>query len=274
VLDAALRAFGEPGDRVAIPEPTFSMAATFARANSLEPVFLPLGPSYQPDPAAIASTGARVVYLCSPNNPLGTTCSPHVVEEVARATDGLVIVDEAYAEFAGASFVPLVARCGNLLVVRTMSKAFGLAGLRVGYAVGRAETVREIERSRGPFQVGALGVAAACAALDGDREWVRCHVTTVRAERERLADAFRARRLEPLPSAGNFVLVPVRDASTIAEIMCAQGVAVRAYDALRAVSPPLAVVHGQALRFTIGPRAEMDAALSAFDAARTVLSCA
>lgn len=267
VLDAALRAFGEPGARVAIPEPTFPMAAAFARANALEPVGVALTEGYQPDPDVVRATGARVVYLCSPNNPLGVSCEAERVVAIARSMDALVIVDEAYAEFAGRSLLPLVETHENILVLRTFSKAFGLAGVRLGYGVGAPAVVEHIERSRGPYQVSAPAIAAGRAALVSDAAWMRERVATAIAARARLVRALRSRGFRPLPSAANFVLVPMRHAAAVADAMQRRGVAVRACSGLRAVSPPLVDTAGDALRITVGPPAEMRAALAALDTA-------
>ena len=267
VLEMAMRAFGSAGDRVAIPEPTFPMPAAFAEVNGLQPVTLALDADCQPDVDAITAVRARIVYLCSPNNPLGVPCDAEWVKAIARATDGLVIVDEAYAEFAGSSVVPLLGELPNVLVVRTMSKAFGLAGARVGYAAGAPEVIARLERARGPFQVNAVGVAAAVRALREDVRWMREHAALAVSEREYLAEGLRALGLSPLPSRANFVLLPLPDAAAVAERMSAQGIAVRSFPSLRPVCAPLASTGGSALRVTAGPRAEMDAALAALECA-------
>ena len=274
ILDAATRAFGEAGDRIAIPEPTFPMAAVFARANGMVPVPIPLTAAYGLDAAAIAASDPRIVYVCRPNNPLGTMCPADEVRDLAERLDALVIVDEAYIEFAGqdASLVPLARRAANVLVVRTMSKAFGLAGVRVGYAVGAAPLVRTIERSRGPYQVGVPSAAAAIAALRLDLAWMRDHAALAVAERERLVAALQARGIDAIPSAANFVCAPLRHARSVADRMREDGVAVRALSGLPGASDALQASGGDALRITVGPRPEIDAALSALDRAR--IACA
>lgn len=274
VLDATLRAYGEVNARVAIPEPTFPMAAVFARINALEPVLLSLDGSGQPDAVAIARSKPNLVYLCSPNNPLGTTCDTARVERIAAETEGLVIVDEAYAEFSGGTLVPLTERHRNLLVTRTMSKAFGLAGLRVGYAVGSPDVIANIERARGPYTVSALGAAAAAAALRRDVGWMRdCARAAVHA-RDALERALRVRGLNALPSAANFVLVPVTGASGLAGALAERGVSVRAFTGLRSTLPALRATRGDALRITVAPPAETLVLLDALDAALAEAACA
>lgn len=273
VLDAAIRAFGEPGERIAIPEPTFPLPCNFARVCSLEPVMIPLNAVYQPDAEAIARVSPRIVYLCSPNNPLGASIPEITVRAVAESTDGLVIVDEAYAEFAGASVVGLASELPNLLVTRTMSKAFGLAALRVGYAIGSAALVREVERVRGPYAVSALAVTGAAAALRNDVPWMRERVTLACEARERLRGELVAMGFDTVTSAANFVLVPRRDAPTVADRMRARGVAIRPFTGLRPVSPALEATGGDALRITVGPEEEMRDALDALGAAMREEAC-
>lgn len=258
VLDAALRAFGRPGDRVAFPAPTFVMIGHFARANALEPVAVPPRADGTPDVEALLAAGARHVYLCAPNNPTGALLPAGALARVLAATPGLVILDEAYAEFAGGSEAAAAPGHGRLLVARTMSKAFGLAGLRVGWGAGARELVLAVEKARGPFRVGAPAEAAARAALAHDLDWMRAHVAEAVRVRERFAGALRAAGFAPLPSAANFLLVPVRDAAAAAAALRARGVAVRAFAALPVV--------GDALRVTVAPWPVLEPVLDALRA--------
>jgi histidinol-phosphate aminotransferase len=255
VLDSALRAFAEPGDIVAHPEPSFAMIPIFARMNGLRAIGVPLLPSYDIDAEALLATQARIIYICSPNNPTGTPASDTAIRRVVSEARGVVILDEAYAEFGDRGYLADAATHGRLLVVRTMSKAFGLAGLRIGYATGAAALVAEVEKSRGPYKVNALAERAAIAAVTEDREWVDEHIAIAIRNRERFAEALRALGLAPLPSAANFLLVPVGSAERVGAAMRRAGVAVRAM-------PGLPVV-GDALRISIGPWPMMEAALTA-----------
>lgn len=262
VLDSAIRAVAEPGDLLALPEPSFAMIPIFARMNALRPIGVPLLPNYDIDAEALLATGARIIYICSPNNPTGTPASDVAVRRVLREARGLVILDEAYAEFGGRGYLADGRRHGRLLVVRTLSKAFGLAGLRIGYATGTAALVAEVEKSRGPYKVNALAERAAVAALTQDREWVQAHVAEAVRNRERFAGELRDLGLAPLPSAANFLLVPVPAAERIGAAMRRAGVAVRPM-------PNLPVI-GDALRISIGPWPMMDVALVAL---REGLAC-
>lgn len=266
VLDSAMRAFAAPGSRVAFAAPTFSMIPTFARLNGLEPVALPLTEGFDVDAERLVACGAAITYLCTPNNPTATALSREAVEYVATHARGLVIVDEAYAEFAPEVFVDLAARHERLLVARTFSKAFGLAGLRVGYGVASEAVVRLVERARGPYKVNAIAERAALASLEESDDalgWVRTHAALAVAMRERLAEELRRIGLEPLPSAANFLLVPTPAARALAGRLRARGVLVRALAGLPQDTAPLAASGGCALRIGVGPWPAMQGVLDA-----------
>lgn len=272
VLDAAMRAFGDPGDRIAFAEPTFSMIPIFARLNGLEPVAIPMTSTFDLDPQRLVDCRAKITYLCSPNNPTSTALSRETVEYVVEYAAGLVILDEAYAEFAPESFISLVARHERLLVTRTLSKAFGLAGLRMGFGVASEPVIDLLTRARGPYKVNAFAEIAALAALrdgaDGGLAWVREHVALAVRMRERLADGVRALGLEPLPSAANFLCIPTPDAPDIARAMRSRGVRVAAYTGLPRDVPLLDASEGQALRIAVGPWELMETVLATLAEAR------
>lgn len=268
VIDSAMRAFGAPGDRIAFSAPTFSMIPTFARLNGLEPVSIPLTSRFDVDAERLVHLGAKITYLCTPNNPTATALSREAVEYVAAHASGIVLLDEAYAEFAPETFVDLVTRFERLIVTRTFSKAFGLAGLRVGYGVGGAELVGMVERARGPYKVNAPAERAVLAALgesDDALGWVRAHAALAVENRERLAAGLRALGLVPLPSAANFVFVPTSRARLIAHGLRERGVLVRAFSGLPVDLAPLAAAAGAALRIGVGPWETMHTVLNALE---------
>ena len=263
VLDPAIRAFGMPGDTMALSEPTFVMAAPFGVMNGLSPVQVPLLQDYDVDADALLSAEARITYLCSPNNPTGRSIALETIRRVVDGAAGLVIVDEAYAEFAASDALQLVRESDRVLVTRTFSKAYGLAGLRVGYGIAAPEVIAAIEKARGPYAVGAPGEAAAVAALHEGQDWMMERVIEARAARSRLQDALGSLGLEPVPSDANFVFVPVCDAAAIARALAERGISVRAFTGLRAVSPALAASGGNALRITVAPPDMLDSAVAA-----------
>ena len=264
VLDSAIRAFAEPGERIALPDPTFPMIPVFARMNGLTAVSAPLTTAYDADVDALLATDPAIIYLCSPNNPTGTAFSRAAIDAIAGRANGLVIIDEAYAEFAGCNVVDLAMRSDRVLVTRTMSKAFGLAGLRIGYAIGAPDLVAAVEKSRGPYKVNAMAARAAVTALGDDLAWVRERVEDVVAFRARLTDALRALGIDALPSRANFVLAPLPDAPQVAAALRARGIAVRPFEALAApAGTPLAATRGSAVRITVGPWPLLERALGA-----------
>jgi histidinol-phosphate aminotransferase len=260
VIDSAIRAFAEPGESLAFSDPTFSMIPVFARVNGVIPVAVPFTTSLDIDPDALLSTNARVIYVCSPNNPTGVAPSRAAVDHVVRHAPGLVILDEAYAEFAGGGRISEGPAHDRLLVTRTLSKAFGMAGFRIGYGTGAASLVHEVEKVRGPYKENGPGERAAACALREDVRWMRELAAQAVDIRERFAAALRDRGFTPIPSAANFVLVPVDDAAEIGAIMRAGGIAVRPYPRLRGL--------GDTLRITVGPWPVMERVLNALCSAR------
>jgi histidinol-phosphate aminotransferase len=251
VIDAALRAFGDPGDVLAYCPPTFSIVPTFARANGLTARAFPL------EAEALVQSGARIIYLCSPNNPTGSVLPEGLLDAVLARTSALVLLDEAYADYSAVpSRLVQAATSPRLVVLRTMSKAFGLAGLRVGWGVASSAIIGELEKTRGPYKVGHLAERAALAALGPGRDWVRARVAETAALRGRFAEALEERGFRPVPSQANFLLVPVsRPADSVAARMRERGVSVRAFPGL----PGL----GEAVRITIGPWAQLEQCLAA-----------
>ena len=256
IIDLAMRAFCEPGHRVAGPEPTFQMLPIFSKMNALEWAGVPELPSHQPDIDGLIATRSRILYLCSPNNPTGALVARETIERALHETSGLVFIDEAYAEFARVSAVDLVTQSNRLLVIRTLSKAYGLAGLRVGYGVGDPALVMEVEKSRGPYKLNAFAERAAMAALRDDQAWVDEHAALAVANRERLAGELRALGVEPLQSHANFLCVPVPNCVAVGTALRARGVAARPFPDLPGI--------GDALRIGVGPWPLMERFLAAF----------
>lgn len=256
IIDCAIRAFAAPGEKIAHPDPTFVMVPVFSRINSVVPVPVPLKHNYEMDCDALLATEARIIYLCSPNNPVPVSTPIEAIRKVIANAPGLVLLDEAYAEFGGETGLlheaPALER---VLVCRTVSKAYGLAGLRVGYATASPKIVETIEKSRGPFKVNTLAERAAVAALTRDREWVAAHVAEVVANRTRLDAELRSLGFAPLPSCTNFLLVPTPKAFEVAERLLTRSIAVRPFRNLPGI--------GDAFRITAGPWPLMERTLAA-----------
>lgn len=257
VLDAAIRAFGNHNGALTCCDPTFSMIPVLARINGVDVVAKPFDIDGDISIDEMLSDKSDIVYICSPNNPTGSSAGIDRIRSIADQFDGLVIVDCAYAEYSPTSTTPLLESCGNVLITRTMSKAFGMAGLRVGYGIGNPSVVREVEKSRGPYKVNALANVAAIATLENDLPWVNAAVTETLANRSRLVSRLQQLGISPMPSDANFILVPFANAVPASKRMFEAGVAVRAFADLSGIGP--------ALRVTIGPWEMMEAFLAAFE---------
>lgn len=255
IMGCAFRALGEPGDRVAYMDPTFVMARVFAATNSLTPVPVPLTPRFDADAEALVAAQAPITYVCTPNNPTGLPIATASLDHVLTHAHGVVFIDEAYAEFAGSNLAREAPAHGRALVFRTFSKAFGLAGMRIGFAVGARALIAELEKARGPFTVTALGERAALAAVRDDLAWVRRNVARVVEARERFTAALRGQGFAPLPSAANFVLLPVDDSRTAQEALRDRGILVRHFTGLPGI--------GDALRISIADWPVMERVLAA-----------
>jgi histidinol-phosphate aminotransferase len=212
--------------------PAFVVYKLVALLFGAKPVEVPLV-NHRHDLAALAAAvtpRTKLVFLPSPNNPTGTANSEAEILAFARALPAHVVLvfDEAYAEFLDnpPDLRPLIAEGRHVVCLRTFSKIFGLAALRVGYGYTSAEIATLLNRSRQPFNVNAIGQAAACAALDDGEFTARC-VRENHAGLAQLEAGFRALGLELVPSVANFMLVRVGDGARVFEELQKRGVIVR-----------------------------------------------
>lgn len=261
LLDSAFRACALPPGTMSYPAPSFSMVETFARMNGLSARPTPWARAMA-DPGALLEDDPDLIYLCSPNNPTGATLEKRWLEALLRDVGGagpLVILDEAYADFGEEDFLTDALHSERLLVFRTMSKLYGLAGLRVGFGIGPTALVREVEKARGPYKISLLSEAAAVAALRDVSGWREEMVRQTVENRKRLKEALEERGFSPLPSAANFLLLPVEpaDAQEVNRALRSVGVAARPF--------PLLPDIGDALRVSIGPWEMMEDFLRALD---------
>jgi len=247
VLDSTIRGVAEPGDTLVELSPTFTMVRAFANVSGLR--VLDVSRYSASVISSIATIDAKVTYLCSPNNPTGETLDLEMIEAVAREVSGIVIVDEAYIEFGGESAIPLLARCDNLVITRTFSKAFGLAGLRIGYGVASPGVVERIEAARGPYKVTSVAERVAIEVLVNDIDWVRSTARTACNIREQFTRDLEEIGVSPIKSQANFVLIPVKDALAVSDELRGRGIAVRSFSNLESI--------GDAIRVTVGPQAVM-----------------
>ncbi len=261
VLDSVVRACSAPGGRLAYAAPTFSMAESFGLMNGMEPVGTPW-PEAEGDVTSLLRSDPDVIYLCRPNNPTGHLAGRPWMDALleARGPDGpLVIVDEAYADFAGETLLPDAPTLSKVVVARTASKAYGLAGMRVGYAVASPDVTIEVDKARGPYKVARLASEAAAAALRDESGWMAEIVQLTVRNRTRLAAELASRGYATEASWANFLLVtmPAPSAQEVVAALRRVGVGVRPFSDI----PGL----GEAVRVTVGPWPLMERFLTAID---------
>jgi histidinol-phosphate aminotransferase len=253
LLALLLRALVDPGDRVAFPVPTYSLYETLVAVQGGVVVELPW-PADWSLPAGMGSSGAKVTFLCNPNSPSGTIVPQDAIATLAERVEGVLVVDEAYVDFAPATAIGLVGRRRNVVVLRTLSKSYSLAGLRVGLAFGDPDLLRGLRTVKDSYNLNRLSQVAAVAALR-DQETVRANVARVVRTRERLVEALRALGYAVPTSQANFVLGrrPGVDQAPVAAALATRGILVRHF-----TSHDL----GDALRISIGTDDEIDAFLA------------
>ncbi len=243
-------------DVVTIPIPSYTMYAILAMLRDASLNFVEY-PYYQIESEDIIdkSRGSKLMFLCSPNNPTGNTIKD--LEDILSNFDGLVVLDEAYAEFSGKSAVDLIKDYDNLVIVRTFSKFFGLAGLRIGYAVsGNLELIEGLEKIRLPFCINNIAVRAAVAALENLDYYVRIRDKIVESREKLAKEIEKFELLEVLPSEANFLLVRVKEKTGLAKKLEKEGVAVRDVTGLMGLE-------GEHLRITVGREEENKALIEA-----------
>jgi histidinol-phosphate aminotransferase len=233
-LFRAIRSVAGPGRRVVVTVPTFEMVGHYVRWSGAEPVEVPWEQGPYPVDRVLGERGEGTVAILvvSPNNPTGAAISG---AELRRLLDGarerLVIVDQVYAEYADQDLAPMVLERPNAILVGSLSKAWGLAGLRVGFAVGPAPVMGWLRAVGQPYAVSGLSLCLAVQALSGRDGWVRRHVRRVRKERQRLYDLLAELGQRPRPSQANFVLAEFEDSGWVAEALAGLGIAVRRFAA-------------------------------------------
>jgi len=251
-----------PGATVLAPLPGFVMYAMSAHLQGLKFVGVPTTANFELDlPAMLAAVRAHkpsLVYLAYPNNPTANLWDDTAIDEIIAAAPGLVVMDEAYQPFAARDSLVRLQRHPHVLLMRTMSK-FGLAGVRIGYLIGRRELIAELDKLRPPFNISVLNCEAALFALEHADEYAR-QAAIIRAERARLQTAIAVLPgAHPYPSEANMILVRVPDAKRTFAGMKQRGVLVKNVEGLH---PLLA----NCLRITVGTPQENQQMIDALKA--------
>lgn len=230
-LDTICTTYLDPGDVVLVPSPTYTHFLVYAQTRGAEIV-----PVYGPDPFesdleglldAVAQHRPRLLYLVNPNNPTGVTYTPdEVATLLAACPDTLVIVDEAYSEFAGVTCIGLLQTYPNLVITRTFSKAYGIAGLRIGYAMASEAVIRDLQRVHNPKSVNVLAQIGAMAALD-DQEYLHDYLREVNESKAIVAEWFAARGFDCRITPANYFMVHFDQAPWVVRRLQEEGVYVR-----------------------------------------------
>jgi len=205
VLQTLLLAYGGPGRSAAVFEPTYAMHSLIAKHTATDVHVGARHSDFTLDIDAVAATPADITFVCSPNNPTGRAEPREVVEKVLETAPGLVVVDEAYGQFSPWSALALVDDDSGLVVTRTYSKTWAMAGVRLGYLVGPASLVAELDRVVLPYHLNAITQAAGRLALKY-RDEMEARVATIVEERGRIAAGLAELAVEAWPSDANFIL--------------------------------------------------------------------
>jgi len=232
-IDLLIRAFCEPEiDNVLIPQPTYGMYSVSAEINNVQIKPGKLTPDFDLDVESIKAAWddhTKIIFLCSPNNPSGNLLSFEKVKHIISEFAGLVIVDEAYIDFTNyEGFVPLLNKYPNLVILQTLSKAWGLAAIRLGMCFASEEIVSVLNKIKPPYNISLLSQEAAEAALANEslkNDWV----AEILLERGKLIQQLRAVKIvkKVYPSDANFVLVKVENAKSVYSKLVTQGIILR-----------------------------------------------
>jgi histidinol-phosphate aminotransferase len=261
ILTIATRTFVPAGGTIAFPDPTYSLYPVLAQLQEAKSAPVEWAKDYALPIDALVETKADAIYLANPNAPTGTFVSPMKVAELAKAFDGLVLVDEAYADFADDNCLGLVQDRPNVVISRTLSKAYSLAGLRFGFAVAQPQVIAEMMKVKDSYNTDALSIIAATAAIE-DQEYARAKWADIRAERQRLSAELTQLGWTVLPSQANFIFAAAPDGRGRAAYLGLkdQGILVRHFD-----KPGLS----DKIRITIGQTTENNALLAGIKALST-----
>lgn len=233
-IDLLIRAFCNPGtDRIITLPPTYGMYAVSAALNDVENVEVPLTDAFQIDMPALqphlADPKNKLIFICSPNNPTGNLMDRSDIRDITSAFHGIVVVDEAYIDFASEPGVSeWIATIPNLVVLQTFSKAWGMAGARLGMAFAQPESIAVLNRIKPPYNINTLTQKHVLERLSAKAD-VESEIAEILVERKRLETALAAmdQCMHVYPGAANFILAQFKDADNLYAYLCEKGIVVR-----------------------------------------------
>jgi histidinol-phosphate aminotransferase len=230
-IDLLCRAYLEPGNEIVIVVPTFAMYEVFAQTENAKVVRVPTGPEFSfPTQRVLdaVNVNTRIVVICNPNNPTGVAVPrSSILQVIEAAPDAAILLDEAYFDFYGQTMMDQIGKLPNLFIARTFSKAYGLAGMRLGAIAGDQEQMSVLRRMASPFNVNAFAMECLAEAL-ADRQWVTGYAAQVQASREWLHRELERLNFKCWPSQANFILCRIgAEKKTILEALRGHGIALR-----------------------------------------------
>ncbi|MCL2549382.1 MAG: histidinol-phosphate transaminase [Methanimicrococcus sp.] len=269
LIDALNKLFIRKGDEVILPVPTFTYYGISAAGLGGVPVCVGLEADYSLNTDKIlgaVTDRTKIIFLCSPNNPTGNVVTAADVQKLAEQVNAIIFIDEAYVEFSErGNLSGLVKKYENIVIGRTFSKAFGLAGMRIGYALAPAWIISNLLRVLPPFSVSILAETAAVAALD-DLDYMTDGVKTVREQRKKLIESVAKQTpYKAYPSEGNFIIVDVspNTSKEAVDVFLKSGVIIRSCDSFQNIGK-------NTVRITVGTAGMNKKVMEAFDALKKI----
>ncbi|MGI5940054.1 MAG: histidinol-phosphate transaminase [Thermoleophilia bacterium] len=256
-LALLVRAFLEPGRTIAYPTPTYSLYVNLAQMQDASRVEVPYDDAYNLPVEKLLKAQADLTVVCSPNNPSATIAPLADLNRLAAGLEGVLVIDEAYADFACENALSLVSEHGNVIVLRTLSKGYSLAGLRLGLGIARPELLTGLIKIKDSYNVDSVALRLGAVALD-DQAWMNTNAEKVKASRAGLEKDLKRMGFELWPSQANFVLTrpPQRDAGRLYRDLRDRGIIVRYWDRPRL---------DDTIRITVGTEEENRALIEALE---------
>lgn len=250
LLSIIIRSFAGPGDKVVFPYPSYMLYNTLAELQDGVACPIDFAEDYSL-PKDFIVKGARVTFMANPNSPSGTMISPGEISRIASRIDGVLVVDEAYADFADENCLSLVEKHSNILILRTLSKSYSLAGIRLGFCIAQEPLIQGMMKVKDSYNVDRLCIAAVVAALD-DQKSMRTHVEKIKETRLYLTRSLQEIGFFVYPSQTNFLLARCTNgisAHTLYQTLKSRKILIRYFNLRRL---------DDCLRITIGTREEID----------------
>ena len=219
----------EKKDIVISTKPTFEMYKIFSEMYDLEYIEVPLNPDFSFNCDKILELDGKILFIASPNSPTGTIIDEKSLIKILENFNGLVVLDEAYAEFS-TSYSNFIQQYDNLIVTRTFSKAYSLAGIRLGYAISNKKNISLLKKVNAPYSVNLLSQVIALTSFR-NRSYIEQNITMIKKERKRIYD-FLKRFFEVAPSEANFLFFKAKDANLIYEELLKKGILIRKFDSM------------------------------------------